>query len=98
MYKINVGMVESFQEVELGLPQFSDITMNGDGLEAASATSIKSEATEDQSQTTTAATDKPSTTVSSNAQYVCCYMYMYIVVDFRRFPGINMGCFYIRMQ
>ena len=96
MYKINVGMVESFQEVELGLPQFSDITTNGDGLEAASATSIKSEATEDQSQTTTASTDKPSTAVSSNAQYACCYMY--IVVDFRRFPGINTGCFHIRIQ
>lgn len=57
-------MVESFQEVELGLPQFSDITLNGDGLEAASATSLKSEATEEQSQTKTAA-DKPTTVVSS---------------------------------
>ena len=47
-------MAESFQEVELGLPQFSDTGLNGDGLETASAASIKSEATEEQSPTKTA--------------------------------------------
>ena len=47
-------MAESFQEVELGLPQFSDTGLNGDGLETASAALIKSEATEEQSQTKTA--------------------------------------------
>jgi hypothetical protein len=71
-------MVESFQEVELGLPQFSDITLNGDGLEAAGAASLKSEATEDQSQSTTAAAADKSTinAVSSNKVYCITYMYM----------------------
>ena len=57
-------MVESFQEVELGLPQFSDITVNGEDMEAASFTSLKSGASEEQSQTKTAA-EKTSNAVSS---------------------------------
>ena len=70
VHSLHLGMVESFQEVELGLPQFSDITVNGDGLEAASTTSIKSEATEEQSQTKAEA-DKSTTAVSSTNDDSC---------------------------
>ena len=60
---ISLGMVESFQEVELGLPQFSDIVVNGEDLEAASSISLRSEVSEEQSLTKTA--DKSAATVSS---------------------------------
>ena len=60
-------MVESFQEVELGLPQFSDITLSGEDMEAgrSSSTSLKSVAGEEQTQMKTAAADKAVSSIKS---------------------------------
>ena len=46
-----VGVADSFQDVELGMPLFSDIALAGEDQETVSSTSLKSEANGEQSQT-----------------------------------------------
>ena len=67
-----VGIVDSFQEVDLGIPAFSDVVVNGKELEAASSISVKSEGSEEQSDEK--ATDK-SVSLQLNSIIKCFCMF-----------------------
>ena len=69
---MHVGIVDSFQEVDLGVPGFSDVGINGKDSEASSSMSIKSEVSEEQSEAK--ANDKSLAAVSLELNNIikCC--------------------------